>query len=46
MDTTISFTYRMTLLLLTLAGWMVLYFSVNRRAKTRDRHLDFGTEWV
>ncbi len=28
----------MTLLLLTLAGWMVLYFSVNR-------HLDFDAEW-
>jgi membrane-associated phospholipid phosphatase len=45
LDTTLSFTYRMTLLLLTLAGWMVLYFSVNRRAETRDSHLDFGTEW-
>ncbi len=45
MDTTLSLTYRMGILLLTLAGWMVLYFFVNRREVEDHRCLDFGTSY-
>ncbi len=45
MDTTLSFTYRMTLLLLTMVGWMMLYFFVNRQQVDPGRRLDFSTKW-
>jgi membrane-associated phospholipid phosphatase len=45
LDTTISLTFRLTILALTLLGWMVLYFSVNRLKVEPERRLDLGTEW-
>ena len=45
MDTTLSLPYRMGILALTLLGWMILYFFVNRREVADHRRLDLGTEW-
>jgi membrane-associated phospholipid phosphatase len=42
MNETLSLPYRMALLLLTLAGWLGIYFFVNRRQVQAGRHIDLG----
>ena len=45
MNTTIPFPQRMLILALTLAGWLAMYFFVNRLEVDAQRRLDFGTVW-
>lgn len=45
MNTTLSFTFRMEILVLTLLIWLVIYFIVNRREVADQRRLDFGTTY-
>jgi membrane-associated phospholipid phosphatase len=42
---TLSLTYRMTALVLTLIGWLGLYFAINRRPVDPARRLDMGTRF-
>jgi membrane-associated phospholipid phosphatase len=42
---TLSMTYRMTALALTLAGWLLIYFIINRREVDPSRRLDMGTRF-
>jgi hypothetical protein len=44
-SSTLSFTFRMEILALTLLGWMVIYFFVNRLQVEPERRLDLGTDW-
>ena len=44
-NTTIPFSYRITILALTLAGWLAMYFFVNRLEVDDQHRLDFGTAW-
>lgn len=44
MDTTLSFTFRMQILILTLLGWLVIYFFVNRLQVEPQRRIDLGIE--
>jgi membrane-associated phospholipid phosphatase len=45
LDTTLSLPYRLGILGLTLLGWMILYFFVNRLKVDPNRRLDLGTDW-
>jgi membrane-associated phospholipid phosphatase len=45
LDTTLSLTFRMEILALTLLGWMVIFFFVNRLEVEHERRLDFGTNY-
>jgi membrane-associated phospholipid phosphatase len=42
---TLSFAFRMQILTLTLVGWMIVYFFVNRREVADHRRLDLGTAY-
>jgi len=42
---TLSFVFRMEILALTLLGWLVIYFFVNRREVSDQRRLDLGTSY-
>jgi membrane-associated phospholipid phosphatase len=42
---TLSLTFRLQILALTLLGWLVIYFFVNRLQVAHDLRLDLGTEW-
>lgn len=42
---TLSMTYRMTALALTLVGWLCLYFIINRRKVEPGSRLDMGTRF-
>jgi membrane-associated phospholipid phosphatase len=43
LETTLSLTFRMEVLALTLLGWLIIYFFVNRLEASHDLRLDFGT---
>jgi len=45
LDTTLSLPFRLEILALTLLGWLVIYFFVNRLQVEPERRLDLGTEW-
>lgn len=45
MNSTLPFLFRMQILALTLLGWLVMYFFVNRLEVAHVRRLDFGTAW-
>jgi len=45
MNSPLSFSFRMEILALTLTGWLIMYFFINRREVAYQRRLDFGTEW-
>ncbi len=45
MNETLSLTFRLQILALTLLGWLVIYFFVNRLQVAHDLRLDLGTEW-
>ncbi len=45
MNPTLSFVFRMEILALTLLGWLVIYFFVNRREVSDQRRLDLGTSY-
>jgi hypothetical protein len=42
-DEVLSLPYRLAILALTLLGWMVIYFSVNRRHVEPDQRIDLST---
>jgi membrane-associated phospholipid phosphatase len=44
LDTTLSLPFRLTILALTLLGWMIIYFFVNRLQVESSRRIDLGTE--
>ncbi len=44
MENTLSLTYRLEILILTLLGWLILYFFVNRLEVAHERRLDLGME--
>jgi membrane-associated phospholipid phosphatase len=44
MDETLSLSFRMTALALTLLGWLILYFFVNRLQVEPSRRIDLGIE--
>ena len=45
MTSNLSITFRMEILALTLLGWLVMYFFVNRRNLGTRQYLDFSTDW-
>ena len=45
MNSPLPLMFRMEILILTLLGWLALYFFVNQRKVDTDHCLDFGTEW-
>jgi membrane-associated phospholipid phosphatase len=45
LETPLALPFRLTLLALTLLGWLGLYFFVNRLQVDPNRRLDFGTAW-
>lgn len=45
MNSPLSFSFRMEILALTLTGWLIMYFFINRWEVAYQRRLDFGTEW-
>ena len=45
MDTTLPLIFRMEILALTLFGWLVIYFFVNRRKVDEHRRLDLGSSY-
>jgi membrane-associated phospholipid phosphatase len=44
LDETLSLTFRLSALVLTLLGWFVIYFFVNRLQVDSNRRIDFGME--
>ncbi|MBI9049749.1 MAG: phosphatase PAP2 family protein [Anaerolineaceae bacterium] len=44
MDETLSLTYRLGILALTLVGWLTIFFVVNRRQVDINRRIDMGTD--
>jgi membrane-associated phospholipid phosphatase len=44
LDGTLSLSFRLSILALTLLGWFVIYFFVNRLQVAPDRRIDFGTK--
>jgi len=44
LDETLSLPFRLAILVLTLLGWLVIYFFVNRLQVDPNRRIDLGTE--